>query len=197
MVVVVIKAPLGVNKFRLGQFYTLVFQSLQSFFLISLFKVFHNLVWCVLIICNQYVKGSMYVVPPLSPSTHFHYLLCTRRLLTQLHPIKNLFLQNPELRLSFFSVSSYLCGGQWRKNLDRAPRKVEIARQLSKATFVEQKISQNFMQYVYGPISIQFRAKLEENQSIGGGCKISVMVLEVMLLSWQLKRPRWEGNLII
>ena len=37
----------------------------------------------------------MYVVPPLSPSTHFHYLLCTRRLLTQLHPtfcpIKNLF----------------------------------------------------------------------------------------------------------
>ena len=32
---------------------------------------------------------------------------------------------------------------------------------------MEQKISQNFMQYVYGPISIQFRAKLEENQSIG------------------------------
>ena len=47
---------------------------------------------------------------------------------------------------------------------------MEIARQLSKATFVEQENmlkEEHFMQYVYGPISIQFQAKLEENQSIG------------------------------
>ena len=46
---------------------------------------------------------------------------------------------------------------------------MEIARQLSKATFVEQEnmLKGHFMQYEYGPISIQFQVKLEENQSIG------------------------------
>ena len=56
----------------------------------------------------------MYVVPPLSPSTHFHYLLCTRRLLTQLHPtfcpIKNLFCKilNCDCR---FSPCHLICVG--------------------------------------------------------------------------------------
>ena len=51
-------SPQGVNEFRLQQFYTLVFQSLQYFSLyISLFKVFHILglvrFYIIHIICNQ------------------------------------------------------------------------------------------------------------------------------------------------
>ena len=50
-------SPQGVNEFRLGQFYTLVFQSLQSFFSIFQYSRFSHS-WfgafsVVHIICNQ------------------------------------------------------------------------------------------------------------------------------------------------
>ena len=73
---------------------------------------------------------------------------------------------------------------------------MEIARQLSKATFVEQEniLKEHFMQYVYGPISIQFQAKVEENQSIGmqnlcdgAGGHASFLAIEKAMLKREIR----------
>ena len=132
----------------------------------------------------------MYVVPPLSPSTHFHCLLCTW--LTQLHPIKNLFCKILNCDYCHFSPCHLICvGGSDGRTLTGLQESGNCTPTIKGYICgAAENISKFHAIYVYGPISIQFQAKLEENQSIGGGCKISVMVLEVMLLSWQLKRPR-------
>ena len=53
----------------------------------------------------------------------------------------------------------------------------------------ENVLKEHFMQYVYGPISIQFQAKLEENQSMemqnlcdGAGGHASFLAIEKAIL---------------